>query len=67
METAMHFYRIAHEAVINARRHADPDRLQVRLGRTNGQLVMSIRDDGSGKPEARCRAWGSARCAIEQT
>ena len=50
-ETAMHFYRIAHEAVINARRHADADRIWVQLGRTDGQLEMIVQDDGVGMPE----------------
>ena len=50
-ETAMHFFRIANEAIINARRHAAASRIQVRLGRTNGALEMVIQDDGVGLPE----------------
>jgi two-component system CheB/CheR fusion protein len=50
-ETAMHLYRIAHEAIINARRHADASQIQVHLGRRNGTLEMTIRDDGVGLPD----------------
>ncbi|HKL87543.1 MAG TPA: PAS domain-containing protein, partial [Salinibacter sp.] len=50
-ETAMHFYRIAHEAVINARRHAKASRVSLRLGRVDGGLEMTIRDDGVGLPD----------------
>jgi two-component system CheB/CheR fusion protein len=50
-ETAMHLYRIANEAVINARRHAEASRIQVRLRRTNETLEMIIEDDGVGLPE----------------
>ena len=50
-ETAMHMYRIAHEAVVNVRRHADASGVWVRLYRTNDTLVMTIRDDGVGLSE----------------
>jgi PAS domain S-box-containing protein len=50
-ETAMHLYRIANEAIINARRHAEATRIGVRLGRTNGTLEMAIQDDGIGLPD----------------
>jgi two-component system CheB/CheR fusion protein len=50
-ETATHLYRIAKEAIINARRHAEATRIQVRLGRTNGTLELVIQDDGVGLPE----------------
>ena len=50
-ETAMHLYRIANEAIINARRHAEASHIQVRLERTNGTLEMVIRDDGVGLPD----------------
>jgi two-component system CheB/CheR fusion protein len=50
-ETAMHLYRIAHEAIINARRHADADRIRVDLKRTNGGIDMVVQDDGRGLPD----------------
>jgi signal transduction histidine kinase len=50
-ETAMHLYRIASEAIINARRHAEASSIQVRLGRRDETLEMIIQDDGVGLPE----------------
>ena len=50
-ETAMHLYRIASEAIINARRHAEASQIHVRLGRTNGTLEMIVQDDGVGLPD----------------
>ena len=50
-ETAMHLYRIANEAIINARRHAEASRIEVHLGRRNGMLEMVIQDDGVGLPD----------------
>ncbi|MCS4158144.1 sensor histidine kinase, partial [Salinibacter ruber] len=45
---AMNLYRIAHEAVANAREHADPSRIQLGLTEEGANLVLSIRDDGRG-------------------
>ncbi|MCS4088154.1 two-component system CheB/CheR fusion protein [Salinibacter ruber] len=45
---AMNLYRIAHEAVANAREHADPSRIQLGLREEGADLVLSIRDDGRG-------------------
>ena len=45
---AMNLYRIAHEAVANAREHADPSRIQLGLTEEGSGLVLSIRDDGRG-------------------
>ncbi|WP_251980553.1 chemotaxis protein CheB [Salinibacter ruber] len=45
---AMNLYRIAHEAVANAREHADPSRIQLGLREEDANLVLSIRDDGRG-------------------
>lgn len=50
-ETAMHLYRIAREAIINAQRHANADRIGVRLGRDEDTLVLTVRDNGDGLPE----------------
>jgi len=44
-----HLYRIAQEAVHNATRHAKPSRIDVSLTSTDHTIVLSIRDDGSGK------------------
>ena len=45
---AMNLYRIAHEAVANAREHADPSRIQLGLTEEGSDLVLSVRDDGRG-------------------
>jgi len=45
---AMNLYRIAHEAVANAREHADPSRIQIGLTEEGSDLVLFVRDDGRG-------------------
>ncbi|WP_233993509.1 CheR family methyltransferase [Salinibacter altiplanensis] len=45
---AMNLYRIAHEAVANAREHADPTRIAIDLRREDSDLVLTVRDDGKG-------------------
>ena len=57
-ETAMHLYRIAHEAIINARRHANADRIWVRLVRTEKTLEITVQDNGSGMPDDLTDAMG---------
>ena len=57
-ETATHMYRIAHEAVVNVRRHAEASGVWVRLYRTNDTLVMTVRDDGVGLTEPVSEAAG---------
>ena len=47
-ETSMHLYRIAHEAITNAVRHADANTISVVLRRNNADLVLEVRDDGKG-------------------
>jgi two-component system CheB/CheR fusion protein len=47
-ETAMHLYRIAHEALTNARRHAQAEHVWISLRRTDDDLVLTVRDDGVG-------------------
>ena len=41
-------YRIAQEAITNAIRHGDPSRIEVHLGRANGSVALTVRDDGRG-------------------
>ncbi|WP_406104784.1 sensor histidine kinase [Micromonospora globbae] len=43
-------YRIVQEAVANAVRHADADRIEVRLGYRPDGLTLSVRDNGRGAP-----------------
>jgi len=46
IETAM--YRIVHEALTNAIRHARARRVRIQIRRGRGRLCCSIRDDGVG-------------------
>jgi two-component system CheB/CheR fusion protein len=50
-ETAAHLYRIAKEAIVNARRHAEADHVRVRLRRIDESLELIVRDDGTGIPD----------------
>ncbi len=52
--SAAQVFRIAQEALQNALRHAEADRIEVRLeGDGNGGLVLSVADDGQGFDPAR--------------
>jgi len=41
-------FRIAQEAIRNALRHAEPDRIEVSLHRQDGRLCLAVTDDGCG-------------------
>jgi signal transduction histidine kinase len=41
-------FRIAQEAMQNALRHAQPSRILVRIGQTDGRLQLDVVDDGVG-------------------
>jgi PAS domain S-box-containing protein len=41
-------YRVIQEALTNAARHGNPESVEVRLGHSDGQVHVSISDDGSG-------------------
>jgi PAS domain S-box-containing protein len=45
---ALHLYRIAREAVINANKHAHARELFVRMGKSRNQIELSVTDDGAG-------------------
>ena len=50
---AVHMYRIAREAVINANKHAQARQIVVKLERLRQrQIVLSVTDDGIGVPKA---------------
>jgi signal transduction histidine kinase/streptogramin lyase len=54
---ALHLYRIAQEAITNARKHADARRITVTLtARPDAPLALTIRDDGTFQetPDAAC-------------
>jgi signal transduction histidine kinase len=46
--TALALYRIAQEALGNAAKHAAPTRVDVRLFRAAGDVVLTVADDGRG-------------------
>ena len=41
-------YRVAQEALTNVVRHADAERVELRLDRDDSNAVLSVRDDGRG-------------------
>jgi two-component system, LuxR family, sensor kinase FixL len=45
---AVHLYRIAQEAITNAVKHARAKHIVIQLSEKNGQIVLSIADDGVG-------------------
>jgi len=71
---AVHAYRVACEAMVNAVRHARATRVDVRVGVHDGRLDLAVSDDGVGLPrgvpagpstglrsmEARARTLGGA-------
>jgi PAS domain S-box-containing protein len=52
-ETATALFRICQEALTNIVRHAHADRVAIRLAKTADQLLLEIRDNGKGLPEAK--------------
>ncbi len=50
---ATDLYRIAQEAVNNAVRHGDPERVTIRLSAGDGTIALAVQDDGVGLPEER--------------
>jgi PAS domain S-box-containing protein len=49
-EASIHLYRIAQEAINNAVKHSQADRVVVHLSRRNGRLLLKIADNGKGLP-----------------
>jgi signal transduction histidine kinase len=45
---AIHLYRIAQEAINNAMKHGKAKNIMIRMIKNGEQLVLSIRDDGTG-------------------
>jgi signal transduction histidine kinase len=50
--TATHLYRIAQEALTNAIKHGHVSQVTVGLSRLDGDLILSVTDDGTGLPES---------------
>ena len=51
LDTATHLFRIAQEAFTNVMKHSGATQVYVRLWRMNGEVTLSIRDNGRGFPE----------------
>ena len=55
-------FRIAHEAVINAARHASATRVTIRVAARDGRVILTVEDDGAGfdraSPGTRPDHWG---------
>ena len=47
---ANHLYRIAQEAISNAIKHGKAKRIEIRLENNDGQLSLSVKDNGAGIP-----------------
>lgn len=50
---ATHLYRIAQEAVNNARQHGHAEHISINVGKVNSSLELVVRDDGRGLDPAR--------------
>ncbi|MFH8219518.1 sensor histidine kinase [Streptomyces sp. NPDC018057] len=57
-ETELVLYRVAQESLTNAARHAEAERIEVSLARTEGAVVLAITDDGLGIRGAACEGAG---------
>jgi signal transduction histidine kinase len=49
-ETETHLFRIAQEALTNVARHSGAKRVEIKLESADGEICLSIRDDGRGLP-----------------
>lgn len=47
-QTEFQLFRIAQEALTNALKHAQATRVELRLGRTGGEIDLVVRDNGHG-------------------
>ena len=64
-ETEELIFRGAQEALRNVAKHADPTQVAVSVRRSNGSVVLAVRDDGRGFDPAaarrrQARAWACA-------
>jgi len=55
---AMHLYRIAQEALSNAVRHAEAQRIGVRIAYYGGNLAITVADDGCGYSNGSTNSMG---------
>ena len=55
---ATHLYRVAQEAVANAIKHGEADRIQICLTRAADRIGLAVNDNGSGMPARPSRKPG---------
>ncbi|HYE31157.1 MAG TPA: PAS domain-containing protein [Methylomirabilota bacterium] len=48
---AVHLYRIAQEGVNNAMKHGSAQTISIGLSNPNGQILLTVKDDGCGVPK----------------
>lgn len=58
---ALHLFRIAQEAVANARRHARSRHIEIALTAADAHLTLTVRDDGQGFDPTAPTATGMGR------
>ena len=63
-ETEELIFRGAQEALRNVAKHADPSRVAVSVSRSNGSVVLAVRDDGRGFDPAAARAADSSSLGL---
>ncbi len=57
-KTAVQLFRIAQEAVSNAVKHSQAKRVDIRIARQSGNIVLSVRDNGVGIPDKASKGTG---------
>jgi PAS domain S-box-containing protein len=45
-------FRVFQESLTNVVRHSEAEKVEITLGKTKGELVLTIRDNGKGMPES---------------
>lgn len=55
---SIQLFRIAQEAVSNAVKHGQASRVDIRIARQSGNLVLTVRDNGVGIPDQPIRGTG---------
>ena len=61
MDTRRELYLIFKEAVNNAAKHANCNRLEIDFFRTDGTIVLQISDDGRGFDVSNKQIWGAVK------
>lgn len=57
-KTALQLFRVAQEAVSNAVKHSQASRVEIHLVRQNGNIVLTVRDNGAGIPDTPAKGTG---------